>query len=111
VSADIVLEACGSAELAVASMRALRRLGVLIILGARPAEVRLPCLDMIIGNHTIAGSVNASREHFQMAVARLQSYDRGWLDPLVLRLPLALAAETIIHPPPEAIKVVHRISD
>jgi glucose 1-dehydrogenase len=111
VSADIVLEACGSAELAVASMRTLRRLGVLIILGARPAEVRLPCLDMIIGNHIIAGSVNASREHFQMAVSRLQSYDRQWLIPLILRLPLASAPETIFAPPPEAIKVVHRISN
>jgi threonine dehydrogenase-like Zn-dependent dehydrogenase len=111
VSTDIILEACGSAELAVASMRTLRRLGVLIILGARPAEVPLPCLDMIIGNHIIAGSVNASREHFQKAVARLQSYDRQWLTPIILRLPLSRAAETIIAPPPEAIKVVHRISD
>ena len=111
VSADIVLEACGSGELAIAAVGALRRLGVLIILGARPADVRLPCLEMIIGNHIIAGSVNASRGHFEMAVARLQSYDRRWLTPLLVRLPLAHAAETIIHPPGGAIKVVHRISD
>jgi threonine dehydrogenase-like Zn-dependent dehydrogenase len=111
VSADIVFEACGSAELAVAAIGTMRRLGVLIILGARPAEVRLPSLDMIIRNHIIAGSVNASREHFKTAVSRLQSYDREWLTPLLVRLPLAQAPESLFHPPPGAIKVVHRISD
>ncbi|MBI2689948.1 MAG: alcohol dehydrogenase catalytic domain-containing protein [Acidobacteria bacterium] len=109
--ADIVLECCGSAELAIASMRALRRLGVLVLLGARPAEVRLPSLDMIVGNHVIAGSVNASREHFEKAVARLGKYDAAWLRPLLHRLPLARAAETLFQPPPDAVKIVHRVSD
>ncbi|MFN0101384.1 MAG: alcohol dehydrogenase catalytic domain-containing protein [Bryobacteraceae bacterium] len=111
ISADLVIEACGSAELAVASMRVLRRLGVLIILGARAAEVRLPCLDMIVGNHIIAGSVNASREHFERAVSGLQAYDRQWLAPLLVRLPLRQAPESLFRPPADAIKVVHRISD
>ena len=111
VGADIILEACGSAELAIAAMRTLKRLGVLILLGARPAEVRLPSLDMIIGNHIIAGSVNASRRHFEMAVSRLLAYDPRWLGPLLLRLPLIQAAETLFQPPSGAVKVVHRISD
>ncbi len=111
VGADIVIEACGSAALAVESMRVLRRLGVVILLGARPAEVRLPTLDMIIGNHILAASVNASFHHFELAVARLRSYDRSWLRPLLHRLPLAQAAETIVHPPGAAVKIVHRISD
>jgi len=111
IQADLIFEACGSAELAIAAMRTLRRLGVLIVLGARPAEVTLPCLDMIIGNHIIAGSVNASREHFGLAVDRLSSYDRRWLDPLLLRLPLSAAADTLFHPPVDAIKVVHCIGD
>ncbi len=111
VSADVVIEACGSAELAMAAMGVMRRLGVLILLGARPAEVRLPSLDMIIGNHIIAGSVNASREHFGMAVRRLRSYDREWLAGLLQRQPLSQAAETIFTPRPGAIKAVHRISD
>lgn len=111
VSADIVIEACGSAELAIASMRTLRRLGVLILLGARPAEISLPCLDMIIGNHIIAGSVNASRQHFEQAVSRLRTYDRHWLTPLLTRVPLRRAAEMLFRPPAGAIKVVHRISD
>lgn len=111
VSADIVIEACGSAELAIASIRALRRLGVVVLLGARPAEVRLPTLDMIIGNHILAASVNASYQHFEMAVRRLGGYDRSWLKPLLHRLPLAEAANVIAHPPGAAVKVVHRISD
>ena len=111
VSADIVIEACGSAELTIASMRVLRRLGVVVLLGARPAEVRLPTLDMIIGNHILAASVNASYDHFEMAVSRLGGYDRAWLVPLLHRLPLADAAHTIAHPPGAAVKVVHRISE
>ncbi|MBL8239712.1 MAG: alcohol dehydrogenase catalytic domain-containing protein [Bryobacterales bacterium] len=111
VEADIILEACGSAAVAMAAMGSLRRLGVLILLGARPAEVRLPSLDMIIGNSIIAGSVNASRGHFEMAVRRLLSYDRQWLEPLLVRLPLAAAPDTLRQPPLNAIKVVHRISD
>jgi threonine dehydrogenase-like Zn-dependent dehydrogenase len=111
VSADIVIEACGSATLAIESMRVLRRLGVVVLLGARPAEVRLPCLDMIIGNHILAASVNASFHHVELAVARLRGYDRAWLNPLLHRLPLAQAAETILHPPGAAVKIVHRISD
>ena len=74
-------------------------------------EVRLPCLDMIIGNHILAASVNASFHHFELAVARLRGYDRAWLNPLLHRLPLAQAAETILHPPGAAVKIVHRISD
>lgn len=111
VSADIVIEACGSAPLAVESMRVLRRLGVVILLGARPAEVRLPCLDMIIGNHILAASVNASFAHFEQAVARLGGYDRRLLDPLLHRLPLRQAAETVLHPPGAAVKIIHCISD
>jgi threonine dehydrogenase-like Zn-dependent dehydrogenase len=111
VSADIIIEACGSAELAIASMRILRRLGVVILLGARPAQVSLPCLDMIIGNHILAASVNASRQHFEMAVARLRRHDRSLLDPLLHRIPLSGAAEALYSPPAGAVKIVHRISD
>lgn len=111
VSADVIIEACGSATVAIESMRVLRRLGVVVLLGARPAEVRLPALDMIIGNHILAASVNASREHFRMAVERLGGYDRRWLRPLIHRLPLAEAAEALFAPPPDAVKIVHRISD
>lgn len=110
LSADIIIEACGSAELAIASLGVLRRCGVLILLGARPAEVRLPCLDMIIGNHIIAASVNASRDHFRLAVDRLGDYDRRWLDPLLTRLALESAAAALASPPPHAVKVVHRIT-
>jgi threonine dehydrogenase-like Zn-dependent dehydrogenase len=111
VRADLILEACGSAELAIASMQALNRLGVLILLGARPAQVHLPSLDMIIGNRIVAGSVNASRAHFERAVSRLQGYDPRWLAPMLVRLPLSRAAETLFRPPPGAIKVVHRMTD
>ena len=109
LQADIVVEACGSAPLAIESMRTLRRLGVVLLLGARPAEVHLPTLDMIIGNHVLAASVNASRDHFASAVAQLQAYDPRWLPRLIHRLPLARAAEAIFAPP-DAVKIVHRIA-
>ncbi len=109
VQADIIFEACGSAPLAVESMRTLRRLGVVLLLGARPAQVHLPTFDMIIGNHVLAASVNASRDHFASAVAQLQAYDPRWLHPLIHRLSLDRAAEAIFAPP-DAVKIVHRIA-
>lgn len=107
--ADIILEACGSAEFAMAAMGTLRPLGVMVLLGARPAEVRLPSIEMIVGNHVLAGSVNASRAHLEAAITRLAAYDRRWLDPLLHRLSLAQAPETIFQPPAGAVKIVHRI--
>lgn len=111
LSADIVIEACGSGELAVAALGSLRPLGVLIVLGAQASTVKVPFLDMIIGNRIIAGCVNASRQHFERAVTRLREYDPRWLAPLITRVPLAVAAEILFRPPSGAIKVVHRISD
>lgn len=110
IQADVILEACGDAPLMIAAMRGLRRCGVVMVLGARPAEVRLPTLDMIIGNHILAGSVNASPAHFASAVDRLAAYDRRWLAPLLTRIGLEQAPECLFAPPPEAVKVVHRIA-
>jgi glucose 1-dehydrogenase len=110
VRADVIIEACGDASLTIAAMRALRRCGVVMVLGARPAEVQLPTLDMIIGNYILAGSVNASRAHFASAVDRLAGYDRRWLLPLLTRIGLEQAPEMLFAPPAEAVKVVHRIA-
>lgn len=110
VAADIVIEACGSAEAAMASMAALGSCGVLILLGARPEEVTLPSLAMIIGNQVIAGSVNASRAHFDAAVESLRRYSPAMLEPLITRLPLDTAPESILTPPPGVIKLVHTIA-
>lgn len=108
---DVVVEACGSAVMAAASLRNLRPCGVQIVLGARAASVEIPYLDLILGNRTIAGSVNASRAHFETAAIELARMDRGWLDPMIQRRPLSQAVDTVLSPPAGVVKTVHVIAD
>lgn len=112
-TADLILEACGSAGLAAAALACLRPLGVLVLLGARNATVKLPFLDLIVGNQTIAGTVNAGPEHFRQAVTTLTALEPSWLRPMIERRPLrgapaSLAAPAAV-PGRDAIKVVHTL--
>lgn len=107
--ADVVVEACGSAELAAAAVGCLKPLGVMVVLGARNETVRLPFLDLIVGNRTITGSVNAGPDHFRQAIASLETLDPSLLRPMIERRPLARALESLAAPVSDAIKVVHAL--
>lgn len=107
--ADVVVEACGSSELAAAAVACLTPLGVMVVLGARNETVRLPFLDLIVGNRTITGSVNAGPDHFRQAIATLAATDPAWLRPMIERRPLARAPESLAAPLGDAIKVVHTL--
>jgi threonine dehydrogenase-like Zn-dependent dehydrogenase len=107
--ADVILEACGAADLAAAALGCLRPLGVLVVLGARNAAVQLPFLDLIVGNRTITGSVNAGPEHFRQAIATLAALEPAWLRPMIERRPLHRALESLAAAPGDAIKVVHAL--
>lgn len=112
--ADVVVEACGSAEMAAAAVACLQPLGVMVVLGARNETVRLPFLDMILGNRTITGSVNAGASHFRQAIDTLAGLDPGWLRPMIERRPLARALESLAPvrgaaSMSDAIKVVHAL--
>jgi glucose 1-dehydrogenase len=108
---DLVLEACGSAAMAAASLANLRPCGVQMVLGARAASVEIPYLDLILGNRIVAGSVNASRGHFEAASLELSRMDRQWLVPMIARRPLAEAVETVLAPPPGVVKTVHALGE
>jgi threonine dehydrogenase-like Zn-dependent dehydrogenase len=107
--ADVVIEACGSTELAAAAIACLRPLGVMVVLGARNETVRMPFLDLIVGNRTVTGSVNAGPEHFRQAIATLAALDQAWLRPMIERRPLDRALESFGPPFGDAIKVVHAL--
>lgn len=108
--ADVIIEACGAAAVAAASLRCLNNCGVQMILGARAASVEIPYLEMILGNKIIAGSVNASRAHFESAAASVGRLERAQLSPLIERRALAEAPSTVMTPPPNVIKLVHVVS-
>jgi len=109
--ADVIVEACGVASVAAASLRCLNNCGVQIILGARAASVEIPYLEMILGNKIIAGSVNASRAHFESAASSIGRLERAQLSPLIERRPLAEAPSNVMTPPPSVIKLVHVVAN
>lgn len=109
--ADILIEAAGSAEAAVAGLERLAPLGVAVLLGADDAYGLFPFRRLIVGNRAVVGSVNASPGAFAAAVEDLGRFDRRILDRLLLRLPLEGAAGSILGPPGEAPKRVHVVAD
>ena len=98
-----------TADLAAAALGCVRPLGVLVVLGARNAAAQLPFLDLIVGNRTITGSVNAGPEHFRQAIATLAALEPAWLRPMIERRPLHRALESLAAAPGDAIKVVHAL--
>jgi len=83
---DLILEATGVASLEFNLMDALALNGVYVLTGipsgVRPLEI--PGAELIrrlvLGNQVMLGSVNASRDHFQMAVDDLFQAHQRWGD-------------------------------
>lgn len=109
--ADLVIEAAGSAELTFRAIHVLAPLGVLVLLGAKNSSGDVPFLNLIIGNQSIVGSVNASPRAFELALQDLERIERPWLTSLIERQPFSAFPETILGPPSGAAKLVHSISD
>ncbi len=83
---DLILEATGVAALEFNLLDALGKNGVYVLTGI-PGGNRPLQLDgaelirrLVLGNQTMLGSVNASREHFQMAVDDLGRARAAWGD-------------------------------
>lgn len=104
---DLIIEAAGSAELAFQAIHALGPLGVLVLLGAKNSTGDVPFLNLIIGNQSIIGSVNASPSGFARALEDLERIERRWLLSLIERRPFSAFADTILGPPSGAAKLVH----
>jgi threonine dehydrogenase-like Zn-dependent dehydrogenase len=108
--ADIVIEATGSPDAALAAIHATAPVGVCGILGASIATGEISFLDMVVGNQTVFGSVNASPESFKTAVHDLSRFDRKVLASMIRRAAFSDFRTTIPDPPAGAPKVVHVIA-
>jgi len=106
-SADIVIEAAGSTEAALAALQQMPPLGVMVVLGAPNGAGPVPFLRMIINNQTIVGSVNADSEAFRSAVEDLARFDRRALAALITRTRFSDLEKSLTGPPMVAPKVVH----
>ncbi len=106
-SADIVIEATGSTEVALAALAQMPPLGVMVLLGAPDGAGPVPFLRMIVNNQTIVGSVNASGESFRTAVEDLARFDRRAVASLLTRARFSDLPDSVTGPPLVAPKVVH----
>jgi glucose 1-dehydrogenase len=81
---DLIFEATGVADLTFAAMEVLGNNGVLVLLsltgGGETKELPIAQLNrsFVLGNKVMVGSVNSSREHFEMAVAGLGRFETLW---------------------------------
>ncbi len=110
-AADIVIEAAGAPEAALAALKSLAPLGVAVVLGAMEAPASLPLIDLITGNRALIGSVNAAPESFAAAVRDLARLDGELLDAMVRRARFGDFEKSILGPPAEAVKVVHIVAE
>jgi threonine dehydrogenase-like Zn-dependent dehydrogenase len=112
---ELIFEATGVASLEFDLLEALALNGIYVLTGIpggdRPVQLPAPQLirRLVLGNQLMVGSVNASRDHFQMAVDDLQQARLSWpglADGLITHLyPAARFQEALIKPQPEEIKV------
>ncbi|HEU0116564.1 MAG TPA: hypothetical protein VFQ80_17870, partial [Thermomicrobiales bacterium] len=81
---ELMFEATGVANLAFDAMEILGANGVLVLLsltgGGETKELPIARLNrsFVLGNKVMVGSVNSSREHFELAVADLGRFDTLW---------------------------------
>ncbi len=113
---DLLVEATGAPKLAFNLLDALALSGIYILTGipAGHCTANLPACDlvreMVLDNQVMIGSVNASRDHFQMAVdALLQAHHRwpGHVERLIThRYAPEEAADALHEHPDDEIKAV-----
>jgi len=89
---DLVLEATGYSPIVFDSMQVLAKNGVLVLASVTGGDrtVEVPAdrinLDFVLGNRVMVGTVNANREHFELAVSDLSKAELeypGWLGKLL----------------------------
>ncbi len=111
---DLIVEATGSIEPAIQAIRLLRRNGVMVALGDYPPQKDCENFgrilrEMVLGNRLLFGSVNSSKQHFEMGIAHMKKINSRWprflASMITKRLPLE-QFETAFHPDREEVKTV-----
>jgi threonine dehydrogenase-like Zn-dependent dehydrogenase len=92
---DVIIEAAGSAELALHAIRLLGPSGVFVTLGAQRARGEFSFVDLIVGNQTVLGSVNADRGSFIAALRDLESLPAQALRSMIRRFGFSDYRETL----------------
>jgi glucose 1-dehydrogenase len=108
--ADLIVEAAGSAELALEAIRLLAPAGIFVTLGAGQATGEFSFLRLIVGNQTIIGSVNASRDSFEAALADLHRLPFTALDAMIRRFAFGDYRQTLLEPSSPEPKFVHVVT-
>ena len=106
---DVIVEAAGSAELALAAVKLLAPCGVMITLGAQRVTGEISFIDLIVGNHTVAGIVNASRGFFERGARDLGRFPEPALRRMIRRHGFADWRDTLTGSPAHEPKSVHAI--
>lgn len=106
LTADIVIEATGAPAAGFEAVASLAPLGVCSIVGSRNGEGPMPFLDMIVGNHVVFGTVNASPADFRQAVADLAEIPVAGM---IERRGRESILDTLTSRDGPALKTVHRI--
>lgn len=106
-SFDLIIEAAGSAETALAALRCLGPAGIFVALGAQQVDGKFSFIDLIVGNQTILGSVNSNRESFAEAVADLEVLPSATLNAMIRRFGFDDYRRTLFEHPGVEPKFVH----
>lgn len=108
---DAIIEAAGSAELALAALGLLGPCGVFVALGARKVYGEISFIDLIVGNQTVAGVVNASRWFFDAGAVDLAAMPEPVLRSMIRRFGFTDYRLTLFGSPATEPKFVHAIAD
>ena len=110
-TSDVIIEAAGSGELALAALKLLAPCGVMIVLGARNVIGSVPFIDLLEKNQTVAGIVNASRADFDAAVEDLHRIPASVRSGMIQRFSFGDFASTLSGAGGAAPKAVHVVWD
>ncbi|MGW0250320.1 glucose 1-dehydrogenase [Nocardia goodfellowii] len=112
IDPHIIVEATGSAQVAVDAMTHNAAAGIVCLTGVSPVgrpvtfDAGAANRNIVLENDLIFGSVNANKRHYHQAAAALAAADQEWLAGLITRtIPLARATEAFT-PGHDDIKVV-----
>lgn len=114
---DIVLEATGVGQIVLDTLAATASFGIVCLTGVSSGTHALTIdastlnREIVLENHSIVGSVNANRRHYELAAHALVSADQDWLDRLITRRVPLRDFEKAFQREQDDVKVVLELQD
>lgn len=104
IEPDVLIECTGATEIIAATLGAGTAAGVVCLAGVgSPGQLRELDIGafnraLVLDNRVVFGTVNANRQHYELAVEALTRADSRWLQALITRrVPLARWREALEH--------------